>query len=397
MKLKRVLAFALVLCMALACVACGNQGGESSTASTASGSASGTEPDASNPIKIGLIAGLTGAAPMDGLRMQQGTQMAIDEWNANGGVLGRKIELLTEDDQTLQDMAVTCATKLMGEGVVGIIGPHRSTNAIAVNETIKNGTTPTFVGGTTPQISTLGNEYLFRARASDSIFAEVAAKYCVDTFKAKKVGISFCNDEYGTGGRDVAKAYLEKNGVEVIDEGHNVNDKDFTSQLTKFKNAGCDTLIFWMHDTELSIHTRQVKDLGMDVNVMSSPGLTMSQVLDMCDEANIEGYYAVSDFVTTSTDPDVVSYKEKFESKYNEPAELYGSTYYGATNALLTAIEKAGTDDRAAVKDALRELEGLHSPNGIMNVDENNDMIHSVSVAKIEKKKPVFVELVSVE
>ena len=118
---------------------------------------------------------MTGDNPLNGERMNQGVQMAVDEYNAAGGINGKQIELTIVDDQTLQDMAVTCANKLIGEGVVGIVGPHRSTNALAVEAVVKQAGVAAFTGGTTPQISTLDNDYLFRCRASDSIFAEAAA------------------------------------------------------------------------------------------------------------------------------------------------------------------------------------------------------------------------------
>ena len=120
---------------------------------------------------------MTGDNPLNGERMNQGVQMAVDEDNAAGGINGKQIELTIVDDQTLQDMAVTCANKLIGEGVVGIVGPHRSTNALAVEAVVKQAGVAAFTGGTTPQISTLDNDYLFRCRASDSIFAEAAAAY----------------------------------------------------------------------------------------------------------------------------------------------------------------------------------------------------------------------------
>ncbi|MEY8355170.1 ABC transporter substrate-binding protein [Lachnospiraceae bacterium 54-53] len=369
---------------------------EPGSAAEASGQVADTGGDGGDTIKIGLIAMLTGNNPLNGLRMQQAVQLAVDEANENGGILGRKVELLVEDDQTLQDMAVTCANKLIGEGVVGIVGPHRSTNAMAIEQVINQKGVVTITGGTTPQITTLDNPYLFRCRASDAIFAKVAATYAVDKLGAKKVGMFYNNDEFGTGGEETARAYCKANNIEYISEGHNTNDKDFTGQIMKMKNAGVEAVLIWTHDPELAIHARQIKELGLDVPVVCSPGVTMPQVIDMCEAEQIEGWYGVTDFVSGSTSPATRQFAEVFESKYNVPAELFSASYYGGAVALLTAIEKAGTADRESVRNAMAELEGISVPIGIITCDENNDMMHEVSVARLENKVPVYVETIKV-
>lgn len=131
--LKKWAAVTLSVSLALSLAACGGQQGASSgsagsqTGDTQASSGGEVSADEGDVIKIGLISMMTGDNPLNGERMNQGVQMAVDEYNAAGGINGKQIELTIVDDQTLQDMAVTCANKLIGEGVVGIVGPHRST------------------------------------------------------------------------------------------------------------------------------------------------------------------------------------------------------------------------------------------------------------------------------
>ena len=141
--LKKWAAVTLSVSLALSLAACGGQQGASSGSAgsqagdTQASSGGEVSADEGDVIKIGLISMMTGDNPLNGERMNQGVQMAVDEYNAAGGINGKQIELTIVDDQTLQDMAVTCANKLIGEGVVGIVGPHRSTNAMAVEAVVK--------------------------------------------------------------------------------------------------------------------------------------------------------------------------------------------------------------------------------------------------------------------
>lgn len=111
------------------------------------------------------------------------------------------------------------------------------------------------MGGTTLQVSTLDNDYLFRCRTSDSIFTEAAAAYAKE-LGYKKLGLPFNNDDSGTGAEGVIKQYYTGNDMEYVEEGHNAEDRDFIPQVAKMKDAGVDTVIIWTHDVELVAHTR---------------------------------------------------------------------------------------------------------------------------------------------
>lgn len=400
----KYLSFMMVAVMILALGACGKTeetakvANEETTEEADKEEAAATATNSNETVKIGLVAMLTGDNPLNGERMQQAVQMAVDEYNEAGGILGgRKIELLVEDDQTLQDMAVTCVEKLAAEGVVGIVGPHRSTNALAVEATVAETGVPLFTGGTSPSISNLGNDYLFRNRASDVIFASAAAAYAVDELGAKKIGMLYNSDDYGTGAETVVKEYCAANGIDYVSDGHNTGDTDFTAQITKMSMENIDALIIWTHDAELAIHTRQIYELGLECDVISSPGITMKQVIDMCEAEYIEGWYGVTDYISTSSDENVVKFDTNFKERYGINTELYSASYYGAAVCLIEAIDAAGTTDRAAVMEAIKATKNLEAPVGILSCDDNNDLVHSINVAKIINKEPVFIKAVSVQ
>ena len=402
---KRIgaLLMAVVMAGSLAGCAATDQSANTVTADTSEAEESGNDSAGGevstdgDTIKIGLVSMVTGDNPLNGERMNQGVQLAVDEVNAAGGILGKQVELTITDDQTMQDVAVTCVQKLASEGVVGIVGPHRSTNAIAVSDTVKSLGVPLLTGGTSPNIADLDNPYLFRGRASDTIFAQAAVDYAVNTLGCSKIGLFYNNDDFGTGALGVIQQYCDENGITLVAEGHNTGDKDFTAQIMKMQTAGIDCAIIWTHDPELAIHARQIYELGLDCQVVSSPGVTMSQVLGMVEPEYVEGWYGVTDFVSTSTDEEVVNFIEKFKAAYDIEPELYAASYYGCAKVLLTAIENAGTTDRDAVRDEIEKIQDLQVLIGVAACDASHDLIHSINVARIEDLTPIFVESVSVE
>ena len=101
--------------------------------------------------------------------------------------------------------------------------------------------------------------------------------------------------------------------MELVAEGHNTGDKDFTAQIMKMQTEQIDCALIWTHDPELAIHARQIYELGLECQVVSSPGITMSQVLGMVESDYVEGWYGVTDFVSTSTDENVVNFIENFK------------------------------------------------------------------------------------
>ena len=218
-------------------------------------------------IKIGLSCAITGNFPLAGQRTKEGVDLALEEINANGGVLGKKLVYTVEDDQNTQTTAVNVVTKILNEDVCAVIGPHTSGNAAATSELYKNAQIPFLTGGSSPKLAEMDNPYFFRIRPSDTINGQVAAKYAVETLEAKKIGISYNNNDFGTGGRDVVIEALEEAGIDYVAVGHNAGDKDLTGQIMQLMSENVDCIISWTDDAEVVLTARQLYELGMDVPV----------------------------------------------------------------------------------------------------------------------------------
>lgn len=343
--------------------------------------------DSTEKIQFGLSIGLTGGLALEGDRVVKSVNMAIEEINAAGGVLGRELAVVVEDDAGKADMAVTIAKK-MGENknIVAMLGPHMTTSVIAVDQTMRDYTLPAFVGGTALAISELDNPYIYRTRSSDRLNAAAAAEYFVETLGLQKIGMLYNNVDLGNGAKGVVENYLTGKGMALTAaEGHNPGDVDMTGQILKLKNSGVEGIIIWCFPAEAAIITRQIKELGVDVPIIGGATFTSIAFYDALDESISDGTYAVTDFVIT--DPGCAEFVNKFKAKYNgDEPENSSFEYYDAVYMLAAAITEAGSADRQAIADAIPKIR-VTGNQGELYADDFHDMVHKVIIARNNGKK----------
>ena len=340
------------------------------------------------PIYIGLSAKITGADAANGDRMVKAAQMAVDEVNAAGGLLvGRRGGLVIQDDATDNAMAVNVADGLADDAILAAEGVY------------KDAKIPFFGLGTNPKLLELDNEYCFLVRANDNLMASCAAKLIIDEFKVKSVGIMYTNNEFGTGAMEVIDAACKDAGMAVYPEAINIGDTDVTGQILDLKSKGAECMVVWASDAEYVLTARQAYELGLQVPTVASPAITMDQVRDLCEPEWVEGWYSVTDFVGNSDDPEVTAFCDKYASDYGEgqKAELYVADVYSTFKLVFDAIERAGSADRQAIRDAVAETKDFPMLQGNATCDENNLLVHSATVALIKDNVPVMYTTVSAE
>ena len=369
-----------------------SDGGTSDNSSETSAAAEG------DTILIGVSASITGSAPTNGMRTQQGAQMAVDEINAAGGVLGKQLELYVADDGGLQDTGINATNLIASQNVVAQVGPTLSGLALAVEGIVSDAEYPMLVGATSPKlVTTIDNPWLFRVRASDTIQAQLAAVYATENLGCSKIGLFTNSNDYGSGARTVVEEYLTEKGIEFVSESHNTGDTDMTGQVLKLKEAGVDCVIVWTDDAETALAARQFYDLGLDVPVIGSTSISTPQVNELCQPEWLDNWYSCTD-CTTSNDSELVqTFVQDFNAKYGEDPELYAVTYYSAIYLLKDAIERAGSTDSTAIRDALAETDGLEVPIGTYRANDMREMIHGGTICKMVDGKAEFLEYVLVE
>lgn len=349
-------------------------------------------------ILIGVSASITGSAPTNGMRTEQGAQMAVDEINAAGGVLGKQLELYVADDGGVQDTGINATNLIASQGVVAQVGPTLSGLALAVEGIVSQAQYPILVGATSPKlVTTIDNQWLFRVRASDTIQAKLAAVYATENLGCSKIGLFTNSNDYGSGARAVVEEYLTEKGIEFVSESHNTGDTDMTSQVLKLKDAGVDCVIVWTDDAETALSARQFYDLGLDVPIIGSTSISTPQVNELCQPEWLENWYSCTDFTTSNDSELVQTFVKSFNEKYGEDPELYAVTYYSAIYLLKDAIERANSTDPSAIRDALEETDGLEVPIGSYKANGMREMIHGGTICKMVDGKAQFLEYVLVE
>lgn len=385
--MKKILAFVLALVMALSLAACGSS---SSTATTTPNTgtdapAENAAPENKGTILIGVSASSTGSAPINGQRTIEGARLAVEEINAAGGVLGMMLELYEADDGGTTDTAMNAINLIASQNVVAQVGPNLSGLTMAIESIMSDNKIPFLVGATSPKlVNEVHNEYMFRIRASDSIQASVAAKYITDDLGCTKIGLLTDSDDYGSGAKNVAIEYFENNNIEYVSEEFNSGDADLSAQVLKLQAAGVDGIIVWAHDTETALAAQNLYDYGMTCPIVGSTSISTAQVINLCETEWLTNWYSVTDFTSTNPDERVATFVKNFNDKYGADPELYAATYYSSIYIVADAIERAGSIDREAIREALTKTSDFNG--GVLatyTADENREMVHQSVICQI--------------
>src|SRR3954463_11285492 len=219
-------------------------------------------------IKIGMCAPVTGPAAESGGYAIKGAKLALEAVNKAGGVLGKQLELIVEDDQTTNPGIVLAFSKLAAQSdVVAFLGSIRSTQVHAMAPDVLKLGKPVMIGGTDPNLTHMGNQWVFRFRPNDSYSGRVIADYGVNTLGKKKWAVLHSTDAFGTAGGKALAFPLEKLGnPAVLDQGYANQSQDFTPVVLALKQSGADVLgTYFTFENDLGIFARQLRQPGVNI------------------------------------------------------------------------------------------------------------------------------------
>jgi len=343
------------------------------------------------PLKIGVVAPQTGPGAESGRFQVQGAKLAAEEVNKAGGVLGRQIELVIEDDQTTNPGAVLAFSKLAGDkDIPAFIGSIRSTQLHAMAPDILKLGKPVMIGGTDPQLTRLGNPWLFRCRPNDIYSARVISDFGVKTLNLRKWAIVHSTDAFGTNGMKNLAEALRKQGIEpVLVQGYTNNSQDFTPVALAVKQSGADVMGTYMtFEPDQGIFAKQLRQLGVNIGWVGSPTTVTSTALKLAGPA-LYGSYAVVDFNRDSS-PEAKNFAAKYESAYKSAPDIFASWSYDAVHVLAAAINKAKSLDPQAIRAAILSTRGYKGAEGTYNFDQIGDGLHGYNIVKNNNGTIVF-------
>ena len=347
------------------------------------------------PLKIGMAAPVTGPQAETGPYQIQGAKLAVEEINKAGGLLGRPIELVIEDDQTTNPGVVLAFSKLAGDkDIPAFIGPLFSTQVHAMAPDIQRTGRPVMIGATDPQLTHMGNPWLFRCRPNDSYSARVIADYGVNTLGKKKWAIVYSTEAFGTNGMKNLVEALKGLGVEpALVQGYTKNSQDFTPLAFAVKQSGADVMgTYMIVGPDQAIFARQLRQLGVNIAWIGSPTTVATTVLKLAGPA-LYGSYAVSDFAADSS-PAAKEFAAKYEATYKSAPDFRGAWTYDAVHVLALAIDNAKSLEPQKIREAILSVKGYVGAEGTYNFDQNGDGLHGYNIVKNDNGKIVFIKYI---
>jgi branched-chain amino acid transport system substrate-binding protein len=342
-------------------------------------------------IKIGMCVPVTGPAAEQGLWAQNGAKLALAAVNKAGGVLGKQVELVIEDDQTTNPGVVLAFSKLASQSdIVGFLGSIRSTQVHAMAPDVLKLGKPVMIGGTDPTLTHMGNPWLFRFRPNDSYSGRVIADFGVNTLGKKKWAIVHSTDAFGTAGGKALSAALEKLGTPaVLDQGYANQSQDFTPVVLAVKQSGADVLgTYFTFENDIGIFARQLRQLGVNIPWVGSPSVVAVSSTKLAGPA-LYGTYGVADYAEESSEASK-NFGKSYREAYKTAPDIQSSWTYDAVTVLSAAINKAGVTDPGKIREAILGLRKFPGAEGEYNFDQNGDGLHGYNVVRNEKGTIVF-------
>jgi len=353
---------------------------------------------ADDTIKIGEYASLTGKEASFGQSSHKGITMAIEEINAAGGVLGRRIELITEDNQTVPGQSGTIVRKLIArDKVVALLGEVSSGRSLEAAPIAQAARIPMIApAATNPKVTQVGS-YIFRVCFIDPFQGTVMAKFAGGELRARRVAvISSVSNAYSVG---LAKFFREKfvgdGGVIPVEQKYSEGDKDFRAQLTAIRAAGCDAVFVPGYYTEAALIVRQARELGLDMPFLGGDGWVADELLSIGGDS-LNGCYYSTHFSPENKSAEVRRFVSNYKARWGgETPDAFAALGYDSAGVLVDAIRRAGTTEGPRLRDALAQTRGYRGATGDTTIDANRDASKAATIIAIRGGKLNFLETVA--
>ncbi|MEW6280327.1 MAG: ABC transporter substrate-binding protein [Candidatus Eremiobacterota bacterium] len=412
--MRRFLAGCLILAL-FALVGCtrpaGNGGTTGGTPATTGGSATGSTPppsskgDPNGPdayaekavdgdtIKIGVYLPITGQAATFGEGTKAGMELAADEVNARGGILGKKIDLIFEDTEGKPDKAAAAGQKLINQdNVLVVLGEVMSSNSLAVAPICQEAQVPMISPSSTNVLVTQKGDFIFRVCFLDDFQGQVMARYAIENLKAKKAAILIeKSSDYSVGLADsFKKTFTEKGGTIVAEEGFTNADTDFTSVLTKIKTSSPDVIFLPSYYNSVGLVATQASQLGMKVPFLGGDGWESPKLIELGKGA-LENCAFSTHFNVNATEGQVAEFVKAFRKKTGNDPDGLSALGYDDVLLMADAINRAGKLNRWAIRDAIAATRDFPGVTGSITINANRDADKPATIMVVKNNKLEFV------
>jgi branched-chain amino acid transport system substrate-binding protein len=353
---------------------------------------------AQETVRIGEFASLTGKEAAFGQSSHKGTVLAIEKLNAKGGLLGRKVELFTEDNQSKPGESTTAVRKLISRNrIVALLGEVASSRSLEAAPIAQGAHIPMVSpSSTNPEVTQRG-PYIFRVCFIDPFQGAVLAKFALNSLHAHHVGVlSSVSSAYSVGlAKYFAEPYVAAGGVIAIAQKYSEGDKDFKAQLTAIRAAGVDAIFVPGYYTEAALIAKQARELGLTIPLFGGDGWEAPQLLEIGGTA-VEGCYYSTHYSPEDPAPLVQQFVQAFKARWGgEMPDAMAALGYDSALMLADAIKRAGSTDGARIRDALAATKGFAGVTGTTSMDADRNASKAAVIVVIKDGRFQFLESVA--
>lgn len=359
-----------------------------------SGCASGGDSD---EILIGEFGSLTGSEATFGTSTHNGILLAMEQVNAAGGVLGRQVRIIVEDDQGLPEQAQSVVTKLItSDRVVAVLGEVASSRTLAAAPVAQQYGIPMITPSSTNIEVTRVGDYIFRICFIDPFQGLVMARFAANTLNVANVAVlRDVRNDYSVG---LANAFIENftalGGTISGDQSYSAGDTDFSAQLTSLAATNPEAIFVPGYYTDVGLIARQARQLGLNVPLLGGDGWDSPLLTEIGGDA-IEGSYFSNHSSMTDPDPRIQQFVTDYHARHGDYPNSLAALGYDAANILFDAMTRAGTTDPAAVRAALAETSGFVGITGTITIDAERNASKPAFVLQVVDGQFETVEMIA--
>jgi branched-chain amino acid transport system substrate-binding protein len=347
-----------------------------------------------NVIPVGEFGSLTGGTATFGQSTHKGIKLATEEQNAKGGLFGKSIEIITEDDQSKPEEAKTAVLKLIKQNqVIAVLGEVASSRSLAAAPECQKAKIPMISpASTNPKVTEVG-DYIFRTCFIDTFQGEAMAKYAYNDLKARKVAIlRDIKNDYSVGLAEFFEKTFKKLGGEIVaNASYSEGDIEFRAQLTDIKTKNPDAVYIPGYYTEVGLIARQARELGINVPLLGGDGWDSPKTLEI-GGTSVNGSYFTNHYAADDPNPTVQGFIQKYKEKYSEVPDAMAVLGYDAAKILFDAMRRAGAPDSTKIRDALAQTQKFPGVSGEITIDKNRNAEKRIVVLKVEDGKIKFAD-----
>lgn len=353
-------------------------------------------------IKIGANFELTGGVANYGTQGLNGLKLAIKQANANGGVLGKQINLIIADNKSEASESASAATKLISSDKVRVlIGPATTSNVLATAQIATDNKIPLIAPmGTNPKITVENGQvkpYIFRSCFIDPLQGQVMAGFATNSLKAKRAAIYVdSSSDYSKSLAEVFRKEFEASGGQVVvEEAFLQKDQDFKATLTKIKAKNPDVVFIPAYYEEVGKIVKQAREIGVKAPLIGTDGWDDAKLVEIAGAEALNNTFFSSHYSVQDKDASVKNFIESYQAEYKQEPSVFAALGYDGGMMLIDAIKRAGSDDPEKIRIALEEAKDIQVGTGIITMDKNHDPIKSAVVLEMKNGEKLFKEKIN--